>query len=171
MIKVWDIGVRLFHWSLLTCFAAAYFLSGQRDWHVLFGYAVAGLVGFRIVWGLIGNKHARFLDFVPGPIKLLKYLYAMVRGTEPRTLGHNPAGGVMIIALLTCLIGICTTGYMMGMDAYFGEDWVEELHRTLVNGMLLLILFHVSGVVFSSLRHKENLVKAMITGFKSARAA
>lgn len=167
-VPVWDLGVRLFHWALVTCFVSAYFIERPRDLHEAFGYVVAGLVAFRLAWGLIGTRHARFIDFVPGPRRLLGYLGDMARGREARYLGHNPAGGAMIVALLSVLAGICTTGVMMGMDAYFGESWVEDLHKNLVTFALLLVALHVAGVALSSLRHRENLVVAMITGQKQA---
>lgn len=165
-VYVWDAGVRLFHWSLVTMFASAYLFAEYRSAHRILGYFVAGLIAFRLIWGLVGTRHARFKDFVPGPLKLLGYLKDMAKGREARSLGHNPAGGAMIIALLAVISGIAATGYMIGMDAYFGVEWVERLHRTLVNLALILIAFHLGGVIFSSIRHRENLVKAIITGEK-----
>jgi cytochrome b len=165
-VRVWDAGVRLFHWSLVAMFASAYLFAEQRTLHIYLGYIVAALVAFRLVWGLVGTKHARFTDFVPAPFRLLRYLRDMVSGKEVRSLGHNPAGGAMIMALLATITGIAVTGYMIGMDAYFGEEWVERLHTTLVNFALVLVAIHLGGVIFSSFRHRENLVKAMITGEK-----
>jgi cytochrome b len=164
--RVWDIGVRIFHWSLVSMFSIAYIFADQRWLHLIVGYAVLALVAFRLVWGFIGSKHARFSDFVPGPVRLLRYLKAMATGREERTLGHNPAGGAMIVTLLLTLTGIGVTGYMIGMDAYFGVEWVERTHKLLVNLSLALVVLHVSGVIFSSIRHRENLVKSMFTGKK-----
>ncbi len=166
--RVWDIGVRLFHWSLVAAVAGAYLFESPRKLHEAFGYAVIGLVGFRVLWGLIGTPHARFSDFVPGPRRLFSYLRDMVRGQENRHLGHNPAGGAMVIALLLLLTAISSTGYLMGTDAYFGEEWLEDLHEALVDGLLVLIALHLAGVVLASLRHRENLVAAMITGWKDS---
>ncbi|MGO4916518.1 cytochrome b/b6 domain-containing protein [Pseudogemmobacter sp. W21_MBD1_M6] len=115
-----------------------------------------------MICGFIRSKHARFADFVSDPRRLLGYLRDMLTGREARYLGRNPAGGAMIIALLTTLASIGATGYMMGMDAYFGVESVENSHKTLVNCALALITLHVSGVVFSSLRHREILVVSMI---------
>ena len=165
-IPVWDIGVRLFHWSLVTSVTLSYFVISPRDMHKFFGYTVMALITFRLIWGLIGPEHARFSNFIPGPHKLLGYLRDIIRGDEDRYLGHNPAGAAMIVTLLLVLGGIGTTGYMMGMDAYFGEEWVEDLHKALVNGLLVLVMMHLAGVVTASLRHKENLVAAMVTGQK-----
>ena len=167
-IPIWDIGVRLFHWSLVTSVSLTYFVISPRDMHKLFGYTVLALIVFRLIWGLVGSKHARFASFIPGPRKLIGYLVDIAKGREKRFLGHNPAGAAMIIALLTILGAIGTTGYMMGMDVYFGEEWLEDLHKALVNGLLLLVVLHLAGVAIASLRHHENLVIAMITGRKAS---
>jgi cytochrome b len=167
-VRVWDLGVRLFHWSLVTMVAGAYFLDSPRSLHRSLGYVVIGLIAFRLIWGFVGTKHARFSDFVPGPVTFLRYVGDILRGREARYLGHNPAGGAMIIALLTTLAGVGVSGYMMGMDAYFGASWVEHLHKSLVTVLLSLIGLHVGGVVLSSLRHRENLVVSMVTGQKDA---
>jgi len=170
-IKVWDIGVRLFHWSLVAGVFAAYLFVSPRWLHLWLGYAVAGLIVFRLVWGFIGPRHARFADFVPGPRRLTAYLQDMAKGREKRHIGHNPAGGAMVVALLLTLAAISVTGYMMGMDAWFGEEWLEELHEGLVSILLLLVALHVGGVLLASHRHRENLVLAMITGQKMADEA
>ncbi|MGB5559832.1 MAG: cytochrome b/b6 domain-containing protein [Paracoccaceae bacterium] len=167
-VRVWDVAVRLFHWSLVAMVASAYVFDAPRSLHRSLGYVVIGLIAFRILWGFFGTRHARFSDFVPTPGKLLRYLADIWRSRERRYLGHNPAGGAMVIALLTALASVGATGYMMGMDAYFGAQWVEDAHKTLVNFLVLLVALHVGGVVFSSLRHRENLVLSMMTGEKNA---
>ena len=167
-VRVWDLGVRLFHWSLVAGVAAAWTLTDPRMLHRGIGYVVVGLVGFRLVWGLIGPRRARFADFVRAPGPVIRYLDDMGRGRELRHLGHNPAGGAMVVALLVTLVGVAATGYMMGMDAFFGVEWVEGAHETLVDGLLVLVLLHVAGVLWASLRHRENLVAAMIHGRKAA---
>lgn len=165
-IKVWDIGVRLFHWTMVASVASAYFLAEQRVLHRRLGYVVIALIGFRLIWGLIGTHHARFVNFVPGPRRFFGYLRDMARGREARYLGHNPAGAAMIVALLITLAAVGGSGYMLGMDAWFGVEWVEDAHKLLVNLLLGLVALHVGGVVLSSRRHRENLVLAMLTGEK-----
>jgi cytochrome b len=165
-IRVWDVGVRLFHWSLVFMVAATYIFAEERALHRWLGYTVVALIGFRLIWGIVGTKHARFTSFVPGPRQFFGYLRDMARGREDRYLGHNPAGAAMILALLVTLVAVGTTGYMMGTDAYFGEEWVEDAHKVLVNLLLVLVVSHVAGVVFSSMRHRENLVASMVTGKK-----
>jgi cytochrome b len=165
-VRVWDLGVRLFHWSLVAMVALTYFLDDPRQLHRILGYVVIGLIAFRLVWGVIGTRHARFITFIPGPHRLLTYLRDMLRGREDRYLGHNPAGAAMILTMLATLSAIGATGYMMGMDVYFGQDWVEHAHKLLVNILLALVAFHIGGVIFLSWRHRENLVVSMITGQK-----
>jgi cytochrome b len=168
MVMVWDIGVRLFHWGVVAGVLAAYLSEDSRSLHRAFGYVVMGLIAFRLIWGFLGTQHARFASFLPGPMRLLTYLRDMARGREARHLGHNPAGAAMIVALVAVLGGICATGWMMGMDAYFGVEWVEDAHEALVNVLIGLVVLHIAGVAVASLRHRENLVKAMVTGLKAA---
>ena len=168
-VRVWDPLVRIFHWSLVAAFATAW-LSAEESGHVhrLAGYVVLGLVGFRLVWGVVGSRHARFVDFVKGPGAVLRYIAEMRRGRPARHLGHNPAGGAMVIALLTLLAVISGTGYMLTTDAWWGVEWVEGLHEAAANLALVLVPLHVLGVVISSLVERQNLVLAMITGRKRA---
>lgn len=168
-VKVWDLFVRVFHWSLVASFAVAWFTADEWDRiHEWAGYAAAALVGCRIIWGFVGTKHARFSDFVRSPFSMLGYLGDVLRGQEHRYIGHNPAGGAMILALLAGIIGLGITGWMMTTNAFWGVDWVEDVHELLANAMLVLVGLHVLGVLVESLRHGENLIAAMITGRKRA---
>ncbi|AGK56541.1 cytochrome B561 [Hyphomicrobium denitrificans 1NES1] len=166
-IKVWDLFVRVFHWSLVAAFVVA-FLSGEGNdtVHQTSGYVIAGLVMTRIVWGLIGSKYARFSNFVVGPRKVSAFAMQSMRLKAPRHIGHNPAGAVMIIALLATLLGLAITGHLMTTNAYWGSKAMEEVHEGLAYFALGLVLLHVLGVIFTSIEHGENLVKAMITGRK-----
>jgi cytochrome b len=166
-VKVWDPFVRVFHWSLAGLFLLAYATADEMEnVHISAGYAIAGLLALRLVWGFVGPRHARFSDFVRSPRAVLTYLRAATLFRAPRHLGHNPAGGAMIVALMAMLIGTGVTGYMMTTDAYWGVAWVEEVHETLANLTVGLVAFHVTGVLVTSFEHRENLVKAMITGRK-----
>jgi cytochrome b len=165
-IQVWDIAVRLFHWGLVASVLLSYGLTDPRPVHRFLGYTVLGLIGFRLIWGFVGTKHARFVNFIPGPRRLKAYLGDMLHGREARYLGHNPAGSAMVVMLLALLMAVGATGYMMGLDAYFGKSWVEEAHETLVNILFVLIGCHIAGVIYASWRHRENLVKSMLTGKK-----
>jgi len=169
-VRVWDPFIRIFHWSLVGLFTVAFATGDESErLHLAAGYAIAGLVLLRLVWGFVGSKHARFNDFVRSPGKVRTFMALAMRFRAPRVLGHNPAGGMMILALLAMLIGISATGFMMTTDPYWDVEWVEELHEALVYASLGLIALHLAGVVGSSVEHGENLVKAMITGRKRAR--
>lgn len=170
-VRVWDPLVRLFHWSLVASFAVAW-ITGD-DWkalHIWAGYAAAALIAFRLVWGLVGPRYARFTQFVRTPGSVAAYLKDLLAGREARYLGHNPAGGAMILALILSLSALCLTGWMYTTDAFWGEEWVEEAHEALANLLLVLVGLHLAGVALASLKHRENLVRAMVTGRKRAPA-
>lgn len=167
-IRVWDPVVRVVHWVLVIAFAVAWFSVGSNRLHDNAGYVVLGLVVFRLLWGIVGTHYARFSDFVPTWRRFANYLRAMARGRAPRHLGHNPAGGVMIVILLATLVLTAGSGWLMTTDAYWGVVWVEELHGLLADLLLVLIAGHLFGVLLSSLMHRENLVLAMFTGRKRA---
>ncbi len=168
-VKVWDPLVRIFHWSLVLSFTVAWISADEwDDLHLWSGYAAAALIAFRLVWGLFGPRYARFRQFVASPSTILGYLNDMLNGREKRYLGHNPAGGAMIIVLLLALIGVSITGWMYTTTMFWGEEWVEDLHEAFANLLLFLVGLHIVGVIFSGIRHHENLVRAMITGRKRA---
>ena len=168
-VRVWDPFVRIFHWSLVSLFVLAFVTGDESEWlHIRIGYAIAALVALRIVWGFVGTRHAQFRDFIRAPRELAAYLGQALQWRAPRHLGHNPAGGAMVVALLAMIAGIAATGFAMTTDAFWGAEWVEDLHEGLVYTTVGLIVLHVAGVIFSSLEHGENLVKAMITGRKRA---
>jgi cytochrome b len=165
--KVWDLPVRIFHWSLAASFAGAYVLSESerlRMVHVTLGYTVLGLIAFRIFWGLVGSRYARFSSFLYGPANALRYLRDALAGRPGHYAGHNPAGSWAIYAIL--LLGAATgvSGYLNFND--IGGEGMEEIHGALANAWLIVVGVHVLGVVFSSIAHRENLAKAMLTGYK-----
>jgi cytochrome b len=167
MVRVWDRVVRSFHWALVLSFALAWFTShSSEDIHHWAGYAAAALVMMRLLWGFLGTSYARFSQFVRDPATVLHYLSTMLSGREARYIGHNPAGGAMVIVLIGAMGSTALTGWLMTTDSYFGNPLVEEAHSLAAHGLLLLVFLHVSGVVLASFRHRENLVRAMITGRK-----
>lgn len=184
-IKVWDPLVRLFHWSLVAAFATAYVIEDDPlAVHVWAGYTVLALVAVRLLWGFVGPKYARFSDFVYRPQAISRYLSDALRARAPRHIGHSPAGGAMVLALLLVMVAIGVTGLALyGVEEHAGplaslmsdasESWeegLEEAHEVLANLALALIILHVAGVVFTSLSHRENLVRAMVTGRKRSEA-
>ncbi|NOQ76661.1 MAG: cytochrome B [Methylococcaceae bacterium] len=196
---VWDIAIRVFHWSLVVMFVIAY-LSGEdeSELHIYAGYIILALISFRLVWGFIGSKHARFKDFIYSPSEILLHAKGLVSGQVKPYVGHNPLGGLMVIALLlTLLITVVSGLKVYGIEghgplaetntSYFissahasnpngyeannhedsdSEELWEEIHEFFANLTVFLIVFHILGVIISSKVENENLVKAMITGYK-----
>ena len=168
-IKVWDPVVRLFHWTLaLGCIANLTVLREAESAHEIVGYVILAAIAVRLLWGFVGSRHARFSDFLTGPKTLLGYLGAALRGKAPRYVGHNPAGALMMVALIGLAIICGVTGVMMEQDAFWGEEWVEEVHESAANLILVMAIFHVLAALVESWHHRENLIRAMITGRKRA---
>jgi cytochrome b len=166
-ILVWDVPTRVFHWLLALSFAVAYLTSESeryRDIHVVLGYTLLGLVAFRLLWGFFGTRYARFSAFLFKPREIAAYLFSLFKGKPAHYVGHNPAGSVAIWLLLVLGISSGVTGVMLFQD--IGGDALEELHEFTSNAMLAVVLIHIAGVAVSSLLHRENLVRSMITGFK-----
>lgn len=166
-VLVWDMPVRLFHWLMVLCFAGAYLTAETERFrlvHVTLGYTMAGLVAFRLIWGLMGTRHARFSSFVRGPGAVWRYLRSLPGGQPEHHVGHNPAGALAIVLILGLTAMVTSTGWANYNE--LGGEWLEETHEVLANLMLLIVGVHVAGVVLSSWLHKENLVRAMVTGRK-----
>jgi cytochrome b len=171
-VLVWDAPVRVFHWLMVLCFAGAYLTSESERWrlvHVTLGYTMAGLVAFRIVWGVLGTHYARFTSFVRGPRAVTRYLRSLLTTQPEHHTGHNPAGALAIVGMLTVTTAIAATGWAAYND--MAGEWVAELHEVMANGMLLLVILHIAAVVLSSWLHKENLARAMLTGRKEGGSA
>jgi len=190
-VKVWDIVVRTSHWLLVAFFVLCYISGDIVDFlHAYLGYGMLILLGVRVAWGLIGTKHARFVNFMYGRKRVKEYSVGLVTGRAPHYLGHNPLGGWMVVFLLVCLFLVCWSGLETYADqgsgplahedawllnaAYADEEKDEgsksglwsELHEALANFVLFLVLVHIAGVLVSSLLHRENLTRSMWTGYK-----
>lgn len=201
-IQVWDIFVRLFHWTLVLAFAVAYVSSeAENELHIYAGYTVLGLIVFRVFWGLIGSKYAKFKDFIYSPKTVYHYIKSSRAGTAQHYLGHNPLGGWMVLAMLIMLFVVTLSGLKVyaieegagllaanhvnlaviananaeeedddddaASNGESAEKFWEEAHEISTNLLLVLIGLHIFGVVLHSRLHKENLVKAMLTGKKN----
>lgn len=168
-VRVWDPVVRLFHWTVVAAVTLNLFvLRPGRTFHRYTGYVVIGAVLIRLVWGFVGTRHARFSDFLPTPSRLVPYLKALIRREEPRHIGHNPAAAVMMLTLMALLLATGISGWMMTLDAFWGEEWIEELHGGFANAIMVLAFLHAAAAIVESLRHRENLVWSMVTGRKRA---
>lgn len=169
-ILVWDMPVRLFHWSLALAFTTAFITSESERWqliHIASGYVVAVLIVFRLLWGLVGSRYARFSQFVRGQTAIREYLLGMLRLRPPHYTGHNPAGALAVLALLGLGLLTAATGWMTFNEV--AGDWLEEVHEGVASAMLGLVFVHVAAVLWSSLLHRENLVAAMWHGYKQGR--
>lgn len=166
-VKVWDGFIRLFHWSLVAIVALNLFVLEEGDVaHRWLGYFAAGAVLARVLWGFVGSRHARFADWFPTPARLRAHLCAMRRGEADNHLGHNPLAGLMILTLLSVILGLAVSGWLMGTDAYFGVEWVEELHEALSVGLQGLVAVHVLAALLMGRKLRQPLIRAMITGYK-----
>lgn len=171
MLYVWDVFVRIFHWSLVAAFGVAFYTHAS-EWdrliHVQAGYIAGGLIIARIGWGLMATGYANFDTFPLNPIWAIKYLYRVLRGRAKHYIGHNPTGALVIYAMLG--IGLLAVG--SGCIVYNG-GWIFEdpyvaasFHHYTTWGWVILVALHVTGVLFESFVHKDNLIWAMITGCK-----
>ena len=177
-VYVWDSFVRLFHWSLVVGFTIAYLTEDDLlTVHVWAGYVVGLLVVTRVIWGFVGPRHARFSDFIYDPATTLRYVRDLVLFRAERYLGHSPGGGAMVILLLLFLTATVVTGLVVyggeqqagplaGMFTKDTGEAIEEIHVVIANITLALVLAHIAAVVLASFMHRENLVLAMITGYK-----
>jgi cytochrome b len=176
-VYVWDQFIRIFHWSLVVAFTVAYLVEEPLTVHVWAGYVVGILILARVIWGFLGSDHARFSDFAYSPAEVLSYLHSMITSRAKRYLGHSPGGAAMVFALLVFLAATVITGLIVyggeqqggplaGMFSKETGETVEEAHELFANITLALVFFHLVGVAFASFGHRENLVRAMITGYK-----
>ena len=182
-VIVWDLPTRFFHWTLVLGFASAYLTAEfhRGDIHTLIGYALCLLLAARIYMGFFGSRYTRFSSFIFSPGETIAYMRSMF-GKHPvkHYLGHNPAGALMVFALLGLLAVIFTTGLvtlatidfegpLLALEHHFSDDTsyaIRHLHEFLSNATLALVVLHLGGVVGGSIQHGENLVRAMITGNK-----
>ncbi|MEB4591677.1 cytochrome b/b6 domain-containing protein [Candidatus Thiothrix sp. Deng01] len=171
-VLVWDMPTRVFHWSLAASFAGAYLTAESeryRDIHVALGYVMFGLLLFRLVWGFAGTTYARFSSFLYPPKQVVAYVRSLFSPQPQHYVGHNPAGGVAVFLLLA--LGVLVGASGLGLYWEIGdEDIFEELHEIAANLMLAVVFIHIAGVVASSVLHKENLPRSMVTGYKAAHA-
>lgn len=177
-VYVWDPFVRFFHWTLVTAFTVAYLTEDDLlTLHVWAGYVVGLLIVARFVWGFTGPRHARFSDFIYKPGVTLRYLRDLIFFRAERHLGHSPGGGTMVLLLLMLVAATVSTGLVVyggdqqagplaGMFSKDTGEAVEEFHEILANITLALVFLHVAAVVFASFAHRENLIRAMVTGYK-----
>lgn len=165
-VKVWDPLLRVLHWSLAFVFLANFLAEGGDPLHNWLGYAALAVIGVRLVWGFVGPRHARFSEWVRGPATVSRYLRERLSGRSQRQLGHNPAAGAMMLALLVGVALVGITGWLQTTDRFFGEQWLEGLHEILAYVVLAMVGLHVVAAVTESIHYRENLIASMIHGRK-----
>ena len=175
MIRVWSLFVRLAHWTLVAAVLGAWWTRHGGAWHEWLGYLALVVVIARVVCGFAvpdssqatqTSRFVRFRNFVRGPRETLAYARELIRLNEPRHIGHNPLGGWMIVLLIVAVICTAASGVLYTTPQFWGVKWVEDVHEFFANALLALACLHVAGVVFTSFRHHENLLRAMVTGNK-----
>ena len=174
---IWDLPTRVFHWLLAACVIGAWLTAESersRMLHLALGYSAGVLVAWRVVWGFVGSRYARFTEFVRSPAAALSYLRGYLPAAraagqaQTHYVGHNPAGGWAVLALLAVVALAVGTGWVTYQDDS-AELW-GALHALAGNGIMVLVGLHVAAVIATGLLHRENLVRAMVNGYKRARS-
>lgn len=191
-VKVWDLFVRISHWSLVVGIVAAFFTAERwPEVHETIGYAIGIVVALRIIWGFVGPRHARFSDFVRGPSAVRSYLVSLLALRGRRYIGHSPAGGAMVVLLLALVTVVVSTGIVTEErreavvaqsvteagpstaqvavakgEEQETESLIGEIHEAAANLLLVFVPLHILGVLLASIAHRENLLQAMFTGRK-----
>lgn len=169
-VLVWDAPTLVFHWLMVLCFAGAWLSSEGERWlgvHLTLGYTMVALVAWRVFWGLVGTRYARFGNFVRGPKAIARYASGMLGYKVAHPVGHNPLGAVSIVLMLALTLLVNGAGWL-----YFnsGVHALKEVHEGAAAAMLMVVGVHVAGVVFASLIQRENLARSMLSGYKRAKA-
>lgn len=171
-VEVWDLPLRLWHWALAISVLAAWFTpTVYNGLHRIVGYAVIGLLAFRLVWGFWGSRYSRFRMVGVRLRAAPHYVWNLRRGMTGRYIGLNPAGTVMLVALLLSLAVSAITGAMSVTVTFFGVWWIEDTHAYASDAVIVLVVLHVVGVVLMGMLQRENLIRAMITGRKRIRSS
>lgn len=166
-VYVWDPLVRVFHWSLVTCVLLNQFVLEEGETaHEWTGYAAATLVGLRLLWGFMGSRHAHFADWWPTPARLSRHVRTLMNGQADDHPGHNPLGALMMLLLMGLVLALALTGWLQGTDAFFGEEWLQELHEGLANTLLIAAGLHAAAALIMGRLQRVGLVRAMVTGTK-----
>lgn len=180
-IRVWDLPVRLFHWLLVLMLGISWITAeiggNAMEYHMWSGYVILGLLLFRVLWGIVGSETARFSHFIYGPAAVLEYARALFKSTYKSATGHTPLGGWSVIALLLTLATQAISGLFSNDDIANEGPLYHLVHKatsnlfSLVhlysfNILLGLVIIHLVAIVYYRLKHRDNLIKPMISGYK-----
>ncbi len=168
-VRVWDILVRVTHWTVAAGITANLFVTEEgSQWHQYVGYTVVGLVVVRLLWGFVGTRYARFSDFLPTRSRIKQHLSDLsARRIDEQHLGHNPLAAIMILVLWAVIIGLGISGYLMEANIFGNKNLLEEIHETLANSLYLLVPLHIIAAIVMSYWERQNLIKSMVTGNKT----
>jgi len=165
--RVWDPLVRVFHWTLVVCVLLNGFVVDDGETlHQWLGYLATGLVLARIAWGFVGSRHARFADFFPTPSRVVRHVRGLLGGQTEMHWGHNPLGALMMLLLMALVLSLGLTGWLQTTDAFWGVDWMQELHEALGDGLLIAAGVHAAAALVMGRLERTRLIKAMVTGVK-----
>ncbi len=169
-VAVWDLPLRLWHWALAASVLVAWFTPTVYDsLHRIVGYTVIGLLAFRLVWGFWGSRYSRFRMIGVRLRAAPFYLWNLRRGITGRYIGLNPAGTLMLVALLVALAVSAITGALSVTVTFFGVWWIEDTHAWASDAVIVLAVLHIIGVLLMSMLQRDNLIRAMVTGRKRIR--
>src|SRR3990167_1213736 len=164
---VWDLFVRVFHWTLVVCVLLnSFVLDDGETIHQWAGYLASARVLARLVWCFVGSRHARFTDFFPTPGRIARHVRGMLSGRAEFHWGHNPLGALMMMALMGLVLALGVTGWMQGLDAYWGEEWLQDLHEGIGEALIILVGLHAAASLIMGRIERARLLKAMVTGVK-----
>ena len=164
---VWDLFVRVFHWTLVVCVLLnSFVLDDGETVHQWAGYLASALVLARVVWGFVGSRHARFTDFFPTPRRIAHHVRGLLSGQADFHWGYNPLGALMMMALMGLVLALGLTGWMQGLDAYWGEEWLQDLHEEIGEALIILVGLHAAAALVMGRIERTRLLKAMFTGTK-----
>jgi cytochrome b len=166
-LRVWDLFVRVFHWSLVACVVLNQFILEEGETaHQWVGYIASALVAARVLWGFVGSTHARFSDFFPTPRSMLGHVQSMLSRRPDQHVGHNPLGAAMMLTLMTLVLSLGLTGWLQTTDWFWGDETMQEIHETLAATLIWLAGLHAASALVMGRIERVRLVRAMITGVK-----
>lgn len=164
---LWDLPTQLIHWSLATAVILNLFILEEGDEvHQWSGYTACGIVLFRFVWGFLGSTHSRFSKLPLHPKEVVRFLGGFFQKDPPVYTGHNPIASYVYLLIWGSILSLGVTGWMMGTDAYWGEEWLEELHGNITVFLQILILLHFIGMIIDSIRYKRQTWLSMFRGWR-----
>ena len=166
-VRVWDLFVRCFHWALVACVLANWFIVDDgEDLHQWLGYLASALVGARVVWGFVGPHHARFSSFWPTPARMAHHVRQLLARQPDHSPGHNPLGALMMMLLMALVLALGVTGFLQTTDRFWGDELMQDLHEWLGQALITAAGLHAAAALVMGRLERTRLVRAMVTGIK-----